>query len=159
MKDSIPDRIANFLPADNPQARTDFLILFVFGLLVSDGHVSWTYCSTPDNVCVRYDGFQLAARDRYIMPWLLDRLREQDCTILHIYIRRDGLSRLKVGTTQQNNDLLRHGLQLMEQHGIPLDGKLQFLRFSVISCTMNVLSRTLLCSPNVFVSSISERKH
>lgn len=132
--------LQSFLPKDTP-ARIEYFLLFLLGYIMANGLVNWTYGGSQEHPELCYTGVQLCSTDSGILCWFSTNLISVGFHSLRRAARDtsngdkekyspESPARhiLYIPSTDKNNSILAQGINLLEQHNIPLNGKLQTLR-------------------------------
>ncbi|OAD08077.1 C2H2-type zinc finger transcription factor [Mucor lusitanicus CBS 277.49] len=109
--DSDPALRAQFLPQEN---RLEVLLAFMLGYFSADGSIPTRWGGAPDNILITYQGIYLYARDDYLLVWLR-------------VVQGNHFNILAYLTNDLNDAQLLHGLQVLTDSGVMLDGKLSLL--------------------------------
>lgn len=124
--DSVPQLIGTFLPpVDNVNQRRLCLFAFLLGLLCTDGAIDWRWGGNPQNVQAVYQEITIFARDPYLIHWLQDELEHTGCATATWTTNVNNLYLSSLDVNVQN---LLMALNLLQEEGVPLDGKLLLLR-------------------------------
>ncbi|ORY93212.1 hypothetical protein BCR43DRAFT_517472 [Syncephalastrum racemosum] len=131
--------LQNFLPKNCPE-RIEHFLIFLFGYIMANGLVDWTHGSNQQQPELWYSGVQLGATDTGLLCWFSTNLISIGFQSLRRAARDTNKGKeqhtpnsaarhiLYIPSTDENNSILARGINLLEQHNIPLNGKLQMLR-------------------------------
>ncbi|OAD04555.1 hypothetical protein MUCCIDRAFT_161288 [Mucor lusitanicus CBS 277.49] len=103
--------------------------IFMLGYVSADGSIRYRWDGTPDNLFVTYTGLCLYARDDYLLVWLRDQLNQYSitCTLGEGVVQGNHFNILAYLTNDLNDAQLLHGLQVLTDFGVMLDGKLSLI--------------------------------
>ncbi|ORY93567.1 hypothetical protein BCR43DRAFT_381852 [Syncephalastrum racemosum] len=138
MNSTDSELLKSFLPSDiSKQDKQQFFMLFLLGYIMANGHIQWRYGGNTKNPRIRYTGVALCPSDAGFMNWLSENLAFVGFDSFRMDIRNQTKSSratdakryfLYIHKTAKNNHTLLRGIQLLEKHTIPLEGKLQILK-------------------------------
>lgn len=134
------------------EEKQEFFLLFLFGYIMANGHIEWRYSSgNAEDKSVRYTGIALCVPDTGFQNWLGEKLSFVGFDSFRMDIRNgskksSGIAGKRhfiyIHKTDKNRTAFLRGLQALEKHTIPLEGKLQILK-QFIECGGHVPSTSL----------------